>query len=125
MRTRETPARIAVIAVCLDQASYRSLSHILAAVPGAAPLGNLEHYVAAEREIGRAFELALAPIRVCIVDYDRNTEEGIGLTERLRSEYPDLHIFAVSGHSEPERIIAAMRPGCAEYLLKPLQHERV
>jgi pilus assembly protein CpaE len=125
MHTRETPARIAVMAVCLDPASYRAVSHILAAVPGAAPLGNLDHYIGAEREICRAFELALAPIRVCIIDYDRNTEEAVELTERLRSEYPDLHLFAASGYSEPERIIAAMRPGCGEYLLKPIEHERV
>lgn len=125
MPIRETAPRIAVIAVCLDSASHRSLSHILAAVPGSSPLGNLDHYVGAEREIGRTMEMANAPIRVCVIDYDRNTEEAIGLTERMRSEYPDLHMFAASGDSEPERIIAAMRPGCAEYLLKPLQHERV
>src|SRR2546429_384480 len=47
------------------------------------------------------------------------------LTERLRSEYPDVHSFAVSSYSEPEAIIAAMRAGCAEYLLKPVQHDRV
>ena len=125
MHTRETPARIAVIAVCLDPASYRALSHVLSAVPGAAPLGDLDHYIGAEREIGRTLELALALIRVCIIDYDRNTEEAVALTERLRSEYPDLHVFAASNCSEPERIIAAMRPGCAEYLLKPVEHERV
>jgi len=36
-----------------------------------------------------------------------------------------VHSFAVSAYSEPEAIIAAMRAGCAEYLLKPMQHERV
>src|SRR4029077_16920664 len=86
-------------------------------------LGNLDHYTGAEREIGRALDLART--RICFIDYDQNTEEAIWVTERLRSEYPEVHTFAVSSNPHPEGIIAAMRAGCAEYLLKPLQHERV
>ena len=123
MGTVERPARIGVMAVCLDATSYEALSHFMAGVPGAVIFGNPDHYVGVEREIGRA--LNLAQTRICFIDYDRNTEEAIWMTERLRSEYPDVHSFAVSAYSEPEAIIAAMRAGCAEYLLKPVQHERV
>ncbi len=119
----ETRARIAVIAVCLDPASYQTMSNLMAAVPGAVVIGNLDHYAGAEREIGRALDLARA--RVCFIDYDQNREEAIWITERLRSEYPDVHSFAVSAYSEPDGIITAMRAGCAEYLLKPVQHERI
>jgi len=111
------------MAVCLDATSYEALSHFMAGVPGAVIIGNLDHYVGVEREIGRALDLAQT--RICFIDYDRNTEEAIWMTERLRSEYPDVHSFAVSAYSEPEAIIAAMRAGCAEYLLKPVQHARV
>jgi len=111
------------MAVCLDQASYEALSHFVAGVPGAVIIGNLDHYAGVEREVGRALDLAHT--RICFIDYDRNTEEAVWVTERLRSEYPDVHTFAVSAFSEPEAIIAAMRAGCAEYLLKPVQHERV
>ena len=111
------------MAVCLDATSYEALSHFMAGVPGAVIFGNPDHYVGVEREIGRA--LNLAQTRICFIDYDRNTEEAIWMTERLRSEYPDVHSFAVSAYSEPEAIITAMRAGCAEYLLKPVQHERV
>ncbi len=119
----ETRARIAVIAVYLDPASYQTMSNLMAAVPGAVVIGNLDHYAGAEREIGRALDLAHA--RVCFIDYDQNREEAIWITERLRSEYPDVHSFAVSAYSEPDGIITAMRAGCAEYLLKPVQHERI
>ncbi len=111
------------MAVCLDSTSYEALSHFMAGVPGAVMVGNLDHYAGVEREIGRALDLAHT--RICFVDYDRNTEEAIWMTERLRSEYPDVQSFAVSAYSEPEAIIAAMRAGSAEYLLKPVQHERV
>src|SRR6266478_888048 len=123
MGTVERSARVGVMAVCLDATSYEALSHFMAGVPGAVIVGNLDHYVGVEREIARALDLAQT--RVCFIDYDRNTEEAIWMTERLRSEYPDVHSFAVSAYSEPEAIIAAMRAGCAEYLLKPVQHERV
>src|SRR5437899_3615778 len=123
MGTVERSARVGVMAVCLDATSYEALSHFMAGVPGAVIFGNLDHYVGVEREIGRALDLAQT--RICFIDYDRNTEEAIWMTERLRSEYPDVHSFAVSAYSEPEAIITAMRAGCAEYLLKPVQHERV
>src|SRR5881296_3272764 len=123
MGTVERSARVGIMAVCLDATSYEALSHFMAGVPGAVIFGNLDHYVGVEREIGRALDLAQT--RICFIDYDRNTEEAIWMTERLRSEYPDVHSFAVSAYSEPEGIIAAMRTGCAEYLLKPVQHERV
>src|SRR6266404_2661872 len=123
MGSVERSARVAAMAVCLDQSSFEALSHFVAGVPGAVILGNLDHYAGVEREVGRALDLAQT--RICFIDYDRNTEEAIWVTERLRSEYPDVHTFAVSSYSEPEGIIAAMRAGCAEYLLKPVQHERV
>ena len=123
MGSVERSARVAAMAVCLDQTSFEALSHFVAGVPGGVIIGNLDHYAGVEREVGRALDLAHT--RICFIDYDRNTEEAVWVTERLRSEYPDVHTFAVSAFSEPEAIIAAMRAGCAEYLLKPVQHERV
>ena len=123
MPTGENSSRVGAMAVCLDTMAYEALSHFMAGVPGAVMVGNLDHYAGAERETGRALELAHT--RICFIDYDRNAEEAIWMTERLHSEYPDVQVFAVSAYSEPESIIAAMRAGCAEYLLKPVQHERV
>src|SRR5437879_12506563 len=120
MCTVERPARIGVMAVCLDATSYEALSHFMAGVPGAVIFGNPDHYVGVEREIGRA--LNLAQTRICFIDYDRNTEEAIWMTERLRSEYPDVHSFAVSAYSGPAAVIAAMRAGCADFVLKRVPH---
>ena len=122
MHNGTAPSKIAVVTVCLDPASQRNLAHFLSAVGGAA-VGNLDHYSGVEREVGRL--LNVATTSVCVIDYDRNTDEAIRLTDHLRSEFSDLHLFAASAYSEPERIIAAMRPGCAEYLLKPFEHDRL
>src|SRR4051812_18535334 len=123
MATVEASTGIAVITVCLDPTSYEAISYFIAGVPGAVVVGNLDHYSGAERSIGRALDLART--RICFIDYDDNTEEAIWITARLRAEYPDVHCFAVSSNSEPDRIIGAMRAGCAEYLVKPVEHERV
>jgi pilus assembly protein CpaE len=123
MAVADGPIRLALTGVCLDPMTYKTLSHILMGVPGATAVGNFERYVGAEREVGRAVERAQN--RICVIDYDQNHDEAIWVTERLHAEAPDIYIFAASAYPEPERIIAAMRAGCAEYLLKPLQNERV
>jgi pilus assembly protein CpaE len=123
MATVESSTGVGVITVCLDATSYEAISYFIAGVPGAVVVGNLDHYSGAERNIGRALDPART--RICFIDYDANTEDAIWITARLRAEYPDVHCFAVSSHAEPDRIIAAMRAGCAEYLVKPVEHERV
>jgi pilus assembly protein CpaE len=119
----ESSARVAAITVCIDATTYDALSYFVSGVPGAVIAGNLDHYVNADREIGRALDPARA--RICFIDFDRNSDEAIWITDRLHAEYPDVYVFAVSSSSEPEAIIGAMRAGCVEYFVKPIQHERV
>lgn len=121
-RTGDT-ARIAVTTIGLDPVSYRALAHFMAGVPGTVMAANLDRYAGSEREIGRAGEQART--RICFLDYDQSPEEAVWITERLKVDYPDIQVFAVSSNSEPERIIVAMRAGCAEYLLKPIQGDRI
>lgn len=116
-------ARISVTTVGLDSMTHRALAHFISGVPGAVMAANLDSYAGAEWEVGRAGDQAHT--RICFLDYDQNPEQAIWITERLASDHPDVNIFAVSAHSEPERIIVAMRAGCTEYLLKPLQSDRV
>lgn len=115
--------RIAISSVGLDPMTYRTLAHFMAGIPGAMMAANLDSYSGAEWEVGRAGDQTQT--RICFLDYDQNADQAIWLTERLISDHPDINIFAVSSHSEPERIIVAMRAGCAEYLIKPLQSDRL
>lgn len=116
-------ARIAITTVGLDAVSYRALTHFIGGIPGATIAGNFDNYSGAEWEIGRTGEQART--RICFIDYDQNTDHAIRITERLRADHPDIQVFGVSAGYEPERIIVAMRAGCAEYLLKPIQGDRV
>src|SRR5437762_7021923 len=47
------------------------------------------------------------------------------VAERIHADAPDSAIFAVSSQSQPDLIIQAMRSGCSEYLLKPLDPEQL
>lgn len=119
----EESERIAVTTVALDAISYRALAHFVGGLPSATIAASLDHYSGAEWEVARTREQAR--MRICFVDYDQNVDEAMRLTERLHGEHPDIHVFAVSSSSDPDRIILAMRAGCAEYLLKPLQEDRI
>jgi len=136
MSTGKWAAKVTVMGVCLDQTSYNALTDFMADVPGAVITGNVDNYSGAEREVGRGLDiphverevghsLELPHTRICFIDYDRNTAEAIRVTERLRSEYPNAHVFAVSSNSQAEGFIAAMRAGCAEYLTKPMRQDHV
>jgi pilus assembly protein CpaE len=123
MVTTEAKTRVAVTAVGLDPISYGTLTHFMTGFPGAVMNGNLDCFTGVEREVGRGLETAHTPI--CFIDYDQNFEQAVRITERLHSDYPDVYIFATSTYVEPERIISAMRAGCMEYLLKPIQNDRL
>ena len=103
--------------------SYRTLANFMLAVPGAVMAASINGYSGAEREVARAGDKART--RICFIDYDQNPEQAVWVTEHLRNNNPDVHVFAVSANTEPERIVVAMRVGCAEYLLKPLLNDRV
>jgi pilus assembly protein CpaE len=121
-RSDQTP-RVAVTTIALDPMSYRALAHFVAGLPSAAMVASVESYAGAEWEVARARDHAR--VRICFIDYDQDAEEAIRITERLHAEHPDVHVFALSSSSDPDRIILAMRAGCAEYLLKPLQADRI
>jgi pilus assembly protein CpaE len=123
MSMADSSTRVAVVALCLDPASYDAVSYFMTGLPGAVVVGNLDHYVNADREIGR--NLDVARNRICFIDYDQNADEATWITERVHAEYPDVYVFAVASSSEPDAIIRAMRAGCVEYFVKPVQHERV
>ena len=119
----DATAKVLVVGVCLDPISYSAISNFLIGLPGAIAVGNLDRYTGSEREVARAVESANS--RICVVDYDRSVDEALWVTEKLRDDYPEITVFAASSNPDPDRIIAAMRAGCAEFLLKPFQHERV
>ncbi len=62
---------------------------------------------------------------ICLVDFDKDRRSAASVAERIHASAPETAIFAVSHQSQPDSIIEAMRSGCSEYLVKPLNREQL
>ncbi len=92
-------------------------------LPGAYVVDNVDWHITA-REAMRMLE----PFqhRICVIDFDEGAEKGSRVSQRLRDGCDtSLAIFAAAASSDPEQIMAAMRSGCSEYLVKPFEPERI
>jgi pilus assembly protein CpaE len=66
----------------------------------------------------------LAP-DICLIDFDKDRHSATIVAERIHSGSPEIAVFAVSSQTHPEAILEAMRSGCGEYLVKPLEREQL
>jgi len=58
-----------------------------------------------------------------VICLDANPEKGLKLMESLRDTAPDCNILVVSGNSDGQVILRAMRAGAKEFLTQPLRVE--
>jgi pilus assembly protein CpaE len=56
---------------------------------------------------------------VIIMGFDINFSAAVDLGARLQAEAPGVHLVAISGKTDPERIRSAMRAGYREYVVLP------
>ena len=66
---------------------------------------------------------ALAP-EICLLDFDAGKKGPVRLAEYIHARLPGMAIFAVSRQNRPEAILEAMRCGCSEYLVKPIDADQ-
>lgn len=122
LSSRSAERRIGILCINMDPLSRDALSDMIGQVPGAYIVDNVERHVT-PREVLRTLEQFQH--RVCVIDFDEG-EESVRLTRRLREGCDTrVSLFAASSDPRPEQIIAAMRAGCSEYLIKPFQSEQV
>jgi pilus assembly protein CpaE len=120
--SRSSERRIGILCINVDPASRESLETLAAQTPGAFVVDNMDRYVT-PREVMRMLEEFQH--RVCVVDFDDGEESG-RISQRLHDGCDSsVSIFAVSSDYHPDQIIAAMRSGCSEYLVKPFRSEQV
>jgi pilus assembly protein CpaE len=62
---------------------------------------------------------------ICLVDFDKDRQSAAIVAERIHSGLPDTAVFAVSSQTHPDAILEAMRSGCGEYLVKPIDREQL
>jgi diguanylate cyclase (GGDEF)-like protein/putative nucleotidyltransferase with HDIG domain len=67
---------------------------------------------------GREFELVLSSLMMPNLD-------GMGLLERVKDKYPDIPVVIVTSLHETSVVLAAIRNGAYDYLLKPFEREQL
>ncbi len=116
---------LSIVAVCLDGESSIRLKRFIDSIPMAQLRTELQHYLAEEEDT--VFVDRLKDLRpdICVIDFDRERERATRTAERIHEALDGIALFAVSSNSQPELIIRAMRCGCSEYLIKPLDRDQL
>jgi pilus assembly protein CpaE len=120
--SRSSERRIGILGINLDPVSRETLETLVAQTPGAHVVDNVDRHVT-PREVMRLLEEFQH--RVCVINFDEG-EESARTSQRIRDGCDSsISIFAASSDPHPDQIIAAMRSGCSEYLLKPFQAKQI
>jgi pilus assembly protein CpaE len=114
---------LSLVSICADEDTWRSLRFIAESAPLLQLRSRREQYCAQDETV---LEYIGDPVPdICLIDFDRDRRSAAMVAERIRATAPETAIFAVSSQSQPELIIEAMRSGCSEYLVKPLDREQL
>ncbi len=62
---------------------------------------------------------------ICLIDFDKDRRGAAIVAERIHTALPETAVFAVSSQTHPDAILEAMRAGCGEYLVKPIDREQL
>jgi pilus assembly protein CpaE len=116
---------LSIATLCLDQEASSQLRGFLDSVPLAQLVTELQHYLADEQD--SVFVDRLKDLRpdICIIDFDRDREKAGRTAERIREVLTETAIFAASSKSQSDLIIRAMRSGCTEYVIKPIDRDQL
>ena len=116
---------VSVVGVCVDDEMWRLLD-LFAGSTGLIQLrARVRDYRSAQDPDALLESLGNPTPDICLVDFDKDRHSAAIVAERIHSGLPETAVFAVSSQTHPEAILEAMRSGCGEYLVKPLDREQL
>lgn len=115
---------LSLMGVCLDPESLSDVKQFAASMPLVRLLAPVTQFVAEDDDSLQGW-IPGSPPEVCLIDFDANRRSATLTAEKIHANLPGTAIFAVSSNSQPSLIIEAMRCGCSEYLVKPLNHDQL
>src|SRR5713101_6996894 len=115
---------LSLISICLDKETWGTLKLFADSAPVVRLQKHLGEYRVDDHESVLDWIGTPAP-DVCLIDFDKDRRSAAMVAERIHADAPETSIFAVSSQSQPDLIIQAMRSGCGEYLVKPLDVEQL
>jgi len=116
---------VSVVGVCVDEEMWRFLG-LFADSTGLIQLRTrVGDYRSAQDQDAVLEDLGNPAPDICLVDFDQDRRSAAIMAERIHSGLPDTAVFAMSSQTHPDAILEAMRSGCGEYLVKPLDREQL
>ena len=115
---------LSVLTVCADDDTAQSVRFFAESTPLIRVQLRRDEYRTQDSESVRAYLGDPLP-DICLVDFDRDRHSAAVTAEQIHAAVPEAAIFAISAQRQPERIIEAMRSGCSEYLVKPLDRDQL
>jgi pilus assembly protein CpaE len=115
---------LSAVGLCVDDETWRFLKVFTEATPLIRLRSLVREYRLPDSDsIGDYLGKPLPDI--CLIDFDVSPRSAVAAAERIHALVPGVAIFAVSSRVEPAAILDAMRSGCTEYLVKPIDREQL
>ena len=116
---------VSVVGVCVDEEIWRFLG-LFAGSTGLVQLrARVGDYRSAQDQDTLLEHLGNPAPDICLVDFDQDRASAAIVAERIHAGLPDTAVFALSSQTHPDAILEAMRAGCGEYLVKPIDREQL
>jgi pilus assembly protein CpaE len=116
----------AIFSVCADKDVAQVATSAAASISGAHFAGEFRDYITSERRPQFSAELKNASNCVALIDFDRDPELAIETTERLHQIFlKNIGIIGVAARLDAEILLRAVRKGCTEFLIKPINQNEL
>lgn len=115
---------LSVMMICADEDTAQSVRFFAESTPLIRVRQRRNQYRTEDNGALREYIGDPAP-DICLVDFDADRRSAAVMAEQIHANAPEIAIFAASAQRQPEGIIEAMRSGCSEYLVKPLDRDQL
>jgi len=115
---------LSLITLCLDSDTTDLLNRFVASISFVRLRARLEDYRTEGHDVFLDW-MGDPPPDICLIDFDKNRRHAVMVAEKIHADFPETAVFAVSSQAQPDLIIQAMRSGCGEYLVKPVDREQL
>src|SRR5579863_2587221 len=116
---------LSLVAICLDTETSSQLKHFVDSTSLVQLRAELKNYLSGEEDASLVDQMKELQPDICLLDFDVDREQATRTAERIHEAFGDTALFAISADAQPELIIRAMRCGCREYLVKPLDLDQM
>jgi pilus assembly protein CpaE len=117
---------LCVLTICADSETVDRVMRATLQVFAAQFVGELSSYLTRNGNLEILQRAQASDACVCVIDFDRDRVQAVQSANALAQMFgARITLVALSEKADSDLILDAMRSGCSEYLVKPLQAEQL